>query len=506
MKNNTVVKFLFFSLFLISLVSFGQKIKVKRGKVLINKTESALFKEEGRFEYVYSDLNTKEPVFKTKLISKKVTDALTKQWLEVSNVDDSKKTEVKYEILSFSLSNKKIITLLFVKKYKLLSEKGFDYDALEAFFNEDRPLISEEVNEILKGEVQKENDIASITGFDVDFKRNYIFKDSIPYSYDRRGALETGELESYNNYLGSYHLYKDDKTSFKDVSKLKFYDLSSRNVAIATFGNFGNVNLDLPFANKGNGKNIKYKSKVPFMERGAGAKRKLLNEVLRYIIYNGVTLGNQYNEEQNAKKEVDIAKYNEAMKNSRNVYHELGYYIDKNDEKVNGVMTIVFEQLKDFTFTHKDARVKSDEMGKYLHVRRLKDEGKYPVKIKARSKFKACLVDSKACFRGVKISFLRGYRYLEIVEEFEKIGVYKTHKGNSYYISIFNSKETNNALRVTESKALLKIGSNNIQKKLKDYLGKCYKPEYEKLNLEDLQDVLKLAKDYNNTCNLITSK
>ncbi|WP_299105449.1 hypothetical protein [uncultured Tenacibaculum sp.] len=494
-------QYLFISFFFLSLASFGQKVKIKKGKVLVDKVASALFKEEGRHEYLYSDLNTKAPVFKAKLVGKKVTNELTKQWLEVSLPDGSKTTEVAYEILSFSLSMKKIISYLFVKKYKLIKQGGIDNDAVTAFFNEERPSISKEVDELIKNEVQKEQAIAGITGFEVDTKRNYIFKDSIPYGKDRRGSISSEDLEAYDNYLGYYHLLSNGQTNFKGISTLKFYDLSRRNVAIANFGNFGDATIDFPFLNDGKGAKVKYKSSVPFIDRGSEAQHKLIDEALRHIIYNGVTLGNQYKDEQKAKKQVEIAKYEEAMKQSNNVYHEIGYYETKSGQKINGLITIIYSKLNGFTFAHEDAVVPNGEYGKYLHVRKLKDSGNVPVKIKAKSRIKACFIDGKPCFRGVRLSTLKGYRYLEIVEELDKIGVYKTYKSNAFYISLFNNPEKRNALRVTESTALIKLGKEDINKKLEDFLGKCYKPEYKNLNMQDLDDVLKLAKDYNNTCN-----
>lgn len=322
---------------ILSVSMVAQKIKIKKGKLFIDKVETTYFNVVGS-DYVYSDLETKKPILTATYKIQKISADVKKDWLEITNADKTIKTEIPYEIVSFSLSVKKIVTNLLIRKYHFFSKGKVNYQEIASFFKEKRPLISEEVKKMLKKEAEKQDnlDLIDIT---VDRNRLAIFKGAAPYNVTKVGKFE---FRKAPNFIGTFYL-KQASSGFAGINGVDLLDKSSRKVAIATFGTFGKVNVKLPYAKK----EFSYTSSIKrSYDSGKENQRKVIEELVKRVIYNGVELGNQIDRVNKAAVEVNRIKLAEAKRNSDNIYDEQGYIIDNKGKKWEGTLTIEFNEIK----------------------------------------------------------------------------------------------------------------------------------------------------------------
>lgn len=478
-----------------SFAGFSQKIKIKKGKVLLDKVESAYIDEISSQAYQYSYLDGKKPAFSVKLVSKKISDTLTKQWIEVTSGDGSKKTEVEYEILSFSFSMKKILTDLMMKKYKLIAKGGINSDNVTAFFNEERPSISKEINELEKVEikqaikdqkVREERKAEFVTKkVKVDYYNQLIFKGDIPYNFYE----EKPEKTRYPNLLGRYTFSKI-KSSYSSV--ITIYDADNNKVAVVNEGGIGGNEVNL----------VHKKEKFTYKpnKTRTSTKRDIgeqVYEIAENLYINGVYLGNQVANnklvnkslaKENQKEEVEKYKHRTI-----NIYDAQGYYIDENGKKVEGLVTMLFENVKNnygVDITKHDQATLGGEA-----VIKTKDNSKT---IKARSsKGVVCVTkDGKEiCFQSIATKFLgmKSYNFAILLEKKnQNIQFYKGYENGFYYLK---SPERDYAIMLSKTSA--KSNSKSISKYLK---CKEVREPLKSLDYLNINDLYKIEELYNNLC------
>lgn len=123
------------------ILSFGQKIKVKKGIVTFDKKEVAKVDDSTRDFWKFSTLSG-EKAFNVSFKGMSASNLEGFQWLELTSADN-KTTEIPYEVLMTSFSVTKLVIKLLSEKYELITTDGIDMAAVDAFFAVEREVLSD---------------------------------------------------------------------------------------------------------------------------------------------------------------------------------------------------------------------------------------------------------------------------------------------------------------------------------------------------------------------------
>jgi hypothetical protein len=115
-----------------SVAAFGQKIQIKKDKIVYDKVEIATVLEPYRDHYDFSTL-TGEKKFSVDFKGLNVNATQFYQWLEVTSADGKQKTEIPHDVLITAFDVKRIIAHNLSVKYNLIDAKGINEAALKTF-------------------------------------------------------------------------------------------------------------------------------------------------------------------------------------------------------------------------------------------------------------------------------------------------------------------------------------------------------------------------------------
>lgn len=456
------------SIFILSLSysANAQKVKVKKDKVLFDKVAVANF-EGSDSGFVFSSL-TNEKTITAKFKMLKITDNITKKWVIVSDKDKKRTSEIEMEYFSVTMSTKKAVAELLAKKYNLITNNGIEN--IDAFFEIERPSLTDEYNNLIKGEVQKTKEISNLN-INVDSSAQLIYKGTI----------------SAENLIGQYNIKGNGKGVYGSTI-ITITDLDKNNAAISTLGAFNKFKVSLPYQKK----EFEYQAKKKIDFENNYFKSEFLKEMVQNLFSNGVTLGRQITAEKEKSKIVktEIAKerFEKAQKESINIFEEEGFVINKEGTKVEGKITSYFEMIK--TPLGSKSSINEDDINKLVKVKFNDDKGKTQYRrYKANTESKFCVKESNKCYRGIK-SFI-AYIYVEILEEGSEISLYKSVDSNNFYI------------KTPENKKPIAIYNNKPKtfKKVSEYL-KCeaINDELSRFDFEDSKSMLDLISTYKISC------
>lgn len=491
---NTPKSLLFnFFLLIFCLQINAQKIKVKKDQVLLDKSPIAVFEDLGS-TYNYANVGDKEnPIFTVDYNFLKISESVTKRWLVISDINKTKSTQVELEYLSFTLNNKKAISELLFKKYKILTSSGIDETALIDFLSVERPNLREEYNALLKSEVEKENIVANVD-VSVDTRQKKIFK----------GNDSSTNKESNDNLIGSYTYSISD-------SRVSIYDLDKNSIAIATSSVFDEVTVILPQTNE----EFTYKALKKFginFENNPKYQSGFVRELVGHLYLKGITLGHQLRDQKSAriaaKKAIAKQKYEEALENSSNIYFTKGHVIDEKAGKIEGHVQFIVENVISPEDFKNVVDLDETNLGKRVVLKYTNAKGKERLKTyksKDGEAFCVNLNNEEVCFRGVKVkgkalqdianssalslSFDNSSYYV-IVEETPTLSIYKEYA----------TERDEFIIKVSSQDKGYKFNTKNREKnieKLTDYLGESIdKSDLEALNYANPEDVKKLLELY----------
>lgn len=325
---------------LISFFSFAQKVKVKKGQVLIDGVAVAKFEEPIRLDYIITSLDNSNSI-KVTYKTLKITEEVTKQWLIVSDVSGERKTEVEMEFFSFSMNLKKLTAELLIKKFPIITSNGIEN--LDGFFSEDRPNLTEEFNGLLSNQAGIEKEARAISAsLNIDTDSRRIFEGNVPYTTSTVDDRER-EKGSYDNLIATYSSSISNGSNFPVFS---IYDLDNHKVATASTGPFNEIFVTLPYQDA----EFTYKGKIKLTGSSSEyQKGEFVKEVIGWLYVNEVPLGNQMNNERNqvidGKNEVAWSEYEDAKTNSSNLYDVNGYVVDEEGVKYEGNITMEWENI-----------------------------------------------------------------------------------------------------------------------------------------------------------------
>lgn len=369
------MKNILFILFLLPLVSFSQKIKIKKGKLLFDAKEVAIFDSKGK-TYNFSYLNG-EKAFDAIFHGEEEYKIEGFQWVEVISNEDVK-TEIPFEILKVSFSAKKIMVRLLSEKYNLIDVNGINNENVAAFFAEERESLSKKYA----------GDIA-------DLKNKEALKKSIMSKYNPfvkdDGTILFGGFQS-TNIVGHASFY-DNVYTITDLDRISVAQTKK------TSNTDTSVNV---LTYSGDSFSYDYGSRTMLTGKFSRSFAQLLVEEL---LVKGYTFGRQAKANNAAlhKEKVKVAK-----ENSVNLYGVSGYVTDKEGVKYEGTIYAVFEQLE-LNPSQQEPNVYDassiDNYGKNISVKYLNDKGRSRIKkFAAKDKVSFCAMDNgvEKCFYGLK--------------------------------------------------------------------------------------------------------
>jgi hypothetical protein len=468
----------------------AQKIKIKKDVVLLDKTPIASLKEVGK-TFKYANIGDESNIrFIAELKFLKINESISKNWVLVSNADNSKSTEIELEFLTFTLSSKKAIATMLHQKYEILTASGIDETRLDEFLSEERPNLTQEYQDLLKQEVAKSNEIEkAIANSNVKIK-----------SYK-------SEIYNGNELIGTY-------TRDKKLGIINIYDLDANKVAIATVSSFGDVDIKLPFKNLESQYKTRHSSSTTTIEG-------LIKEIVVRINTQGVGLGHQIVNERKILSEAKAIKANDDFNKSKllssNLYDVKGYAIDGKGKRYEGEIEMIFEDIKDPNDPLSRGTIVNlgSGLGKTVRVKYINDKDKIKYKaLTAKSGASFTVFDAEGnetLYKGIRVKSngllasagssdalsIGGAKifYMKQVIANDKLAVYQEFPSNKYYIKLNKEEKAFDF----EFGALIKE-PKKIQK-VKAYFG-CDLgiTEYNEESFLSLDKIEELINFYNNSC------
>lgn len=362
-------------LVVIPLLSFGQKIKVKKGVVTFDGTEVAKVDDDVRNNYKFTTLEG-EKAFDVVFKGMSASNLEGFQWLEMTSTD-GKITEIPYEVLMTSFSVTKLIIKLLSEKYELISTNGIDMAKVEEFFAVEREVLSDKYAKAVVSAKTDEAERQKTVG-----RYNPFVKDDGTILFGgSRGTKIAGRVSySQNTYTvqdldgitvgtakGCSTCTDVDATTYTD-EEFKF-DYGSRTMMTGRFSrSFAQI----------------------FVEELLGRGYQLQNEAKAY-------------KAKLHKERVKVAK-----ENSINFYGVDGTVTDEDGKTYKGTVYAIFEKLEINPAQQQNDYAEMntiDKFGKFVSVKYMNEKNRPRTKkFAAKNNIKFCADDegTEKCFMGMK--------------------------------------------------------------------------------------------------------
>lgn len=507
-------KLLILFVFCVSIFSYGQKIKEKKDIILLDDTEIAKVEKDkaGGVQYTYTSMNNSNGIVVT-LETYKVDAQNSKSWLVVTNLDGSKKTEVNFELMSFTLNYKKAIAELLLKKYNIFTLNGIEN--LDAFFAEERPSISAEVEKLKEATKVDEQQLATLN-YQVHTSEKLIFSGVVPEDAFTSKYTDVQQKEFLSKVVAKYVIsWKKDSSPYAALN-IDILTLSNRSLVkavdrggklVVALTESSNTFTYVPSVNYTNNSNV-------------ADIKKLVKELVDKSYLNGQKFMTLSEAEVllDARKEDRLAKTEEAKSNSVNIYDKKGYAIDGKGERLEGQLSIDFEQIEAKSSSSGMVDLDGGGVGKVLKVIGNNEKGKlrsYNYKAKenvafgiinddnTETKFKALLVKLESVASNDSSSLDLGalaglslasssWKFFKEVLYTDKMSVYQDLPSNSFVIKVPNQEKG--------FQILVKSGKEDkFLSKLKEYLGDSIaSSDLEKIDYSNIEGLKNLVDLYSN--------
>jgi hypothetical protein len=507
MKN-----FLILFVFCISIFSFGQKIKEDDNKILLDGTAIAtVVKDKTGTQFTYTSINNSNGII-ANLKTYKIDAQNSKSWLVVTNLDASKKTEVNFELLSFTLNYKKAIAELLAKKYNIFTANGLEN--LDAFFAEERPSISAEIEKVKDAGKVDAKELATLN-YQIHSTEKLVFSGEVPEDAFTSKYNDAERKEFMSKVVAKYVVaWKQDSSPYP-VLNVDILTLNGRSLVKAV-DRGGKMVVALTESSK----TFTYAPSFEYTNRSSDADtERLVKEVVDKSYLNGQKFMTLSEAEVllSARQADKLAKTEQAKLNSSNIYDKKGYAIDAKGEKLEGQLSIDFENV---TPKSSNGMVDLDAAGdgKLLKVVAKNEKGNlrsYNYKAKenivfgvvnddnTETKYKALLVkienvapkDNTALDLGALAGMSlasASWKYFKEVEITEKMSIYQDIPSNTYVIKI-PSQEKGFQILVKKGKEDKFLG------KLKEYVGDSIgSSDLEKIDYSNVEGLKNLVDLYSN--------
>lgn len=478
------MKKIIFLLFLVPIISFSQKIKTKKDRVLVDEKEVAILNDKIRNQYELFDLNNvKQFTVEYKTLMEGQT--IINQWLVLTSADGTKKSEIPYDVLINSFSPTKIILNLLSAKYLLFDVNGFNKQKIDDFFATPRESIGDKAMnskiDLLATRKEKQDKIARYQPF-VKNDGTIMFGGTAGTNIVGKARGSAYVALSSNNFAEIYDL---DNVL---VAKAQINDNIDNEVEVTLF----------------NDSKFRYKSEKRYSSMD---NAMFFKELVGELVYRDITLGHQatvYN--QNLLQE----KIKLAKERSVNVYNVKGYAIDEKGVKYDGILTAQFEKL-DINQNGDNQVVNAiDKFGKFVTIKYTNEKGKErSITLSAKDNVKFCVIgkdgnetwyigmkvkgdSAKKLENAMSLGFNNAYFYRVLFTEKENVLLVDPVEVERFVIKIKNQDS---------GQMIDKRNNKNLSLELSEYLKSCKdlsaEIKKETFDLKIEENLVNIIKEFN---------
>lgn len=430
-------------------MSYGQKVKVKKGNLLFDGVPIMKVDSKAR-NYTYTNLTGNASIIVT--LESVGEGEIKEDWLIVKDPASNRTKRIKMEWFGISMNFKKGIAELLAKKYDIITDNGIGN--LDEFY----------------GSSSSSNDLNKVVNID-----NYTINDN-------------SVLEKTNNSIVMSFVPAIGSNSY--VEQYDVLDLKGEKFA-KLFKDEENYFL-ITFDDRSKQHNL-----------GGNTEKSVCERLLIVLLQNGYkdVLDKGMDERMNKA----LASLAEKIKNTKNIYKQKGYIIDKDGKKISGSVSIFFESYYDprskieyenekkganfirvhFIDGNGEEAYKSIEQKEAVAY--LVNEGKPHTKYMRFKTQRTKTLNSDTSLRNL----LNSSKYYEVIYEGDMITVFKNPMNENQY-----------GFQKRGDKKSKLLVNNNIRNYniLVDYL-KCKLPsEFKDLNFKDKSDLMKIVEYYTNSC------
>ncbi|NRD20418.1 hypothetical protein HNV08_10205 [Winogradskyella eckloniae] len=457
------------------LLSFGQKIKVKKGIVTFDGKEVAKVDDDTRDNYKFSTLKG-EKAFDVVFKGMSANNLEGFQWLEMTSAD-GKKTEIPYEVLMTSFSVTKLIIKLLSEKYELITSNGIDMAKVNDFFAVEREILSDKYAKAVVAAKADEEARQKTVG-----RYNPFVKDDGTIVY---GGSQGTNIAGYASYHNNTYTVKDLDGIVIGTAKgcSTCTDVDATTYTDETF-------------------KFDYGSKTMMTGRFSRSFAQIFVEEL---LGRGYTL---QHEAKAYKKRLHNERVSVAKEQSINLYGVAGNVTDTDGTVYKGTVYAIFEQLQ-LDPSQQESSVYDmnsiDKFGKFVSVKYKNEKNRDRTKkFAAKDNVTFCANDNgtEKCFMGMKT---KG-NALKKLSNASNLGF-----DNSYFYEIIYEKnghmvlakpgeEGTYVLKFTDQKVGFMIDSrknDKISEKLAKFIGSCKSlaedinnGEFDLSNLDNLKQIV----------------
>lgn len=457
------------------LLSFGQKIKIKKGIVTFDGKEVAKLDDNTRDYYKFTTL-TGDKAFDVVFKGMSASNLEGFQWLEMTSAA-GKKTEIPYEVLMTSFSVSKLIIKLLSEKYKLITSNGIDMAKVDEFFAVEREVLSDKYAQAVVAAKTDEAERQKTVG-----KYNPFVKDD--------GTVLFGGSQG-TNIVGRASFYNNTYT-VKDLDGIVVGTAKGCSTCTAVDAT---TYTDESFK-------FDYGSKTMMTGRFSRSFAQIFVEEL---LGRGYTLGH---EAKAYKKRLHNERVNVAKEQSINLYGVAGKVTDDEGKIYKGTVYAVFEKLE-LDQSQQESGIYDtnsiDNYGKFVSVKYKNEKNRDRIKkFAAKDNVTFCADDEgiEKCFMGMKT---KG-NALKKLSNASNLGF-----DNSYFYEIIYEKnghmvlskpgeEGTYVLKFTDQKVGFMIDSrknDKISEKLAKFVANCKNlsedinnGEFDLSNLDNLKQIV----------------
>ncbi|QTD39023.1 hypothetical protein JL193_07175 [Polaribacter batillariae] len=466
----------------------AQKVKIKKGTILLDKKPTAKVSSPFRDHYEFSTLNG-EKVFEVDL---KGADNGTEEiyhYLEIKSANSTQKAQIEYEVLITSFKVERIIAHLLTVKYKVFTNNGINKEALQKLFQENKKDLDKKYTSIVLESKQKE----------IERKKRGIEIRNRYYPQVRANKQITFTQVGKVRIVGNITIIPGyDRTN----ATIKVYDLDRNLVATMNTSNGELASKKYTYTTWDNN-SISYTANRYYSTNS----NAFLQELIIELIASGYLLEHQITEK---RYELRKAQIQLAKENSANIYFKSGIVTDKDGKAYKGAIFIAFQKLDVNNTGNVLPEYGPDNYGQSVYVR-------YKNK---RDQIRLKKIEAKegVFFNVSKGDNIESYYALKTKgEAFKKLQNINSLKFNNIYFYKLLKKEKNIMLLqdpVEKQKYVLKTSkqkkgfmidsrsNQQLSEKLATYLSDCKKLSEEIKNQEfDLkikENLMQIITEYSN--------
>ena len=460
---------------ILPLLSFGQKIKIKKGIVTFDGKAVAKLNNNVRDNYKFSTLKG-EKAFDVVFKGMSANNLEGFQWLELTSAN-GKTTEIPYEVLMTSFSVSKLVIKLLSEKYELINTNGIAMAKVDEFFAVEREVLSDKyAKAVVSAKADAAERQAKIGRFNP-----FVKDDGTILFGGARGTKIVGKVYFSQNTYTVQDLDRITVGTAKGCSTCTSVDATTY--------------TDEEFK-------FDYGSRTMMTGRFSRSFAQIFVEEL---------LGRDYQLQHEAKiikKRLQNERINVAKEQSINLYGVAGTITDKDGKVYKGTVFAVFEKLQ-LNQAQQQSGIYDldaiDKYGKFVSIKYKNEKNRDRIKkFSAKNNVKFCADDegTKKCFIGMKtkgnalkklsnasnIGFDNSYFYEVIYEN------------NGHNVLSKPGEEDTYVLKFSDKKEGFMIDDRNndkISEKLAKYIENCTslaedlnKGEFDLSNLENLKQIV----------------